>query len=147
MLETVLPSRLGKLKAKGALGSLTVVCWVDSVGAARFCLRASAGRRAVRFLLLGLLGFGGEEVRDEQGAVGLRGEGVESGAGGGEVGDGVVLAGPGAEEGAGVAVDALDDGVDGWGFADRVDAELPGGFTLGALDGDLPVAFDVGCSG
>ena len=63
------------------------------------------------------------------------------------MGDDVALAVPGAEEGAGVAVYALDDGVDGCGFAEGFDAELPGGFTLGALYCDLPVAFDAGGSG
>ena len=35
-----------------------------------------------------------DEVGDEEGAIGLRGEGVECGAGGGEVADGVLMAVP-----------------------------------------------------
>ena len=116
---------IGEAEGEG-LGGILDGGLLGGLGGRGEVLLAGVGRASCgEVLLLGFLGFGGEEVRDDQRAVGLRGEGIEGGAGGGEVGDGVVLAVPGAEEGAGVAVDALDDGVDGGESCDGVDAELP----------------------
>jgi len=63
VFETSLPERSGKLKRKGAAGSLMLVCWVGSVGAGRFSLRLRRdgerrGRSACR-----------QEIADQKGSV------------------------------------------------------------------------------